>query len=133
MARNFYFSEKVRSEIDLYEELIVEAMQIYGQDVYYIPRNIINEDIILGDDPSSHFTSSYKIEMYLENTEGFDGEGDLFTRFGVEIRDEATFVVSKRRWKNQIARPNDAIQGDRPLKVILFTYPYLSLCLKLDM
>jgi hypothetical protein len=123
MARNFYFSEKVRSEIDLYEELIVEAMQIYGQDVYYIPRNIINEDIILGDDPSSHFTSSYKIEMYLENTEGFDGEGDLFTRFGVEIRDEATFVVSKRRWKNQIARPNDAIQGDRPTEGDLIYLP----------
>ena len=47
MARNFYFSEKVRSEIDLYEELIVEAMQIYGQDVYYIPRSIINEASII--------------------------------------------------------------------------------------
>ena len=123
MARNFYFSEKVRSEIDLYEDLIIEALKIYGQDVYYLPRTIVNEDTLLGDDPASQFGASYKIEMYIENVEGFDGEGDLFTRFGVEIRDECTFVVSKNRWSNQVARANNAIQGDRPTEGDLIYLP----------
>ena len=123
MARNFYFSEKVRSEINLYEELIIEALKIYGQDVYYLPRTIVNEDTLLGDDPASQFASSYKIEMYIENVEGFDGEGDLFTRFGVEIRDECTFVVSKNRWANQVARADNALQGDRPTEGDLIYLP----------
>lgn len=123
MARNFYFSEKVRSEINLYEELIIEALKIYGQDVYYLPRTIVNEDTLLGDDPASQFASSYKIEMYIENVEGFDGEGDLFTRFGVEIRDECTFVVSKNRWSNQVARADNALQGDRPTEGDLIYLP----------
>jgi hypothetical protein len=115
MARNFYFSEKVQSEINLYEDLVIEALKIYGQDVYYIPRDLMNEDFLLGDDPTSNFNSAQKIEMYIENVEGFDGEGDLFTRFGVEIRDECTFIVSRTRWKNQIKRfQNSGIEILRP-------------------
>ena len=95
MARNPNFSQKVKSEQNLYEDIIIESMKIYGQDVYYLPRTIVNENTILGEDVASSFTSSYKIEMYLENTEGFEGEGDLFTMFGVEIRDEATFIVAR--------------------------------------
>ena len=123
MARNFYFSEKVRSEMDLYEDIIIESMKIYGQDVYYLPRTIVNEDKILGDDVTSSFDASYKIEMYIENAEGFDGEGDLFTRFGVEIRDEATFIVARRRWKNTVRRAANAIQGDRPTEGDLIYLP----------
>ena len=123
MARNFYFSEKVRSEINLYEDLIIEALKIYGQDVYYLPRTIINEDTLLGDDPTSAFADSQKIEMYIENVEGFDGEGDLFTKFGVEIRDEATFVVSKSRWSTQVQRADNSLQGDRPTEGDLIYLP----------
>jgi len=123
MARNFYFSEKVRSEINLYEDLIIEALKIYGQDVYYLPRTIVNEDTLLGDDPTSQFSDSQKIEMYIENVEGFDGEGDLFTKFGVEIRDEATFVVSKARWSTQVARADNSLQGDRPTEGDLIYLP----------
>ena len=114
MATNFYFSQKVRSEQKLYEDIVIEALKTYGQDVYYLPRDLVNEDRILGDDPVSSFNSSYKIEMYIENTEGFDGEGDLFTRFGVEIRDEATFVVSRRRWEQTILRYDNEITAQRP-------------------
>ena len=114
MARNLYFSEKVRSEINLYEELVIEALKIYGQDVYYLPRELVNEDVLLGEDPVSRFSKSYKIEMYIENEQGFDGEGDLFTRFGVEIRDEATFVVSKTRWTNIVEKGDNDLSNDRP-------------------
>ncbi len=114
MATNLYFSQKVRSEQNLYEDIVIEALKVYGQDVYYLPRDLVNEDKIFGDDPVSSFNSSYMLEMYIENTEGFEGEGDLFTRFGVEIRDEATFVVSRRRWTDTVQRYDNEITVDRP-------------------
>ena len=114
MATNLYFSQKVRSEQNLYEDIVIEALKAYGQDVYYLPRDIVNEDKIFGDDPVSSFNSSHMLEMYIENTEGFEGEGDLFTRFGVEIRDEATFVVSRRRWADTVARYDNEIITQRP-------------------
>src|SRR6056300_1173098 len=109
MARNLYFSEKVRSEMDLYEDIVIEALKMYGQDIYYLPRELVNEDVSLGDDVASRFPQSHKIELYIENVEGFDGEGDLFTRFGVEIRDEATFIVARRRWTQTVKRFDNEI------------------------
>ena len=114
MATNVYFSQKVRSEQHLYEDIIIESLKIYGQDVYYLPREIVNEDKILGEDVPSKFNASYKVEMYIENTEGFDGEGDLFTKFGVEIRDQATFIVSRRRWSQTVSKYQNDINSVRP-------------------
>lgn len=107
MATNPYFTQGTRSEQTLYEDIIIESLKIYGQDVYYIPREIVGRDRIFDDDSVSRFDNAYKIEMYIENIEGFDGEGDLFTKFGVEIRDAATFVVAKRRWNNTVAKYED--------------------------
>jgi len=121
--RNLYFSDAVRSEQNLYEDIVIEALKMYGQDVYYLPRDIVNEDKIFGDDVPSRFNSSHKIEMYIENVEGFEGEGDLFTRFGVEIRDEATFIVSRKRWSKQVARHDNEITATRPLEGDLVYLP----------
>ena len=96
---------------------------MYGQDVYYLPRTVVNENRILGEDVSSKFSNSYKIEMYIENTEGFDGEGDLFTKFGVEIRDEATFIVSRRRWNTTVGKVDNQIEGERPREGDLIFLP----------
>lgn len=104
MATNLYFTQGRRSEQDLYEDLIIESLKMYGQDLYYLPREIVNRDTFFDDDNVSRFDNAYRIEMYIENTEGFDGEGDLFTKFGVEIRDAATFIVSRRRFGNEIAQ-----------------------------
>lgn len=112
--RNLYFSDQVKSEQNLYENIIIESLKIYGQDVYYLPRTLVNEDRIFGDDVPSQFNSSYKIEMYIENIEGFDGEGDLFSRFGVEIRDEATFVVARKRWSQTVGKYQNEISSVRP-------------------
>ena len=128
MARSPHFSQKVRSEQNLYEDIIIESMKIYGQDVYYLPRTIVNEDTILGEAVASSFGNSYKIEMYLENTDGFDGEGDLFTKFGVEIRDEATFIVARRRWTQTVSSANNNITVLRPKEGDLI---YLELSNKL--
>lgn len=113
MATNPYISKKVRSEQNLYEDIVIESLKFYGEDVYYIPREIVNKDTIFADDIPSRFSDAYKIEMYIENTEGFDGEGDLFTKFGIELRDQATFVVARRRWKQLIGNNLDE-KGFRP-------------------
>lgn len=123
MARNLYFSDAVRSEQHLYEDIVIESLKMYGQDVYYLPRDIVNEDTIFGDDVPSRFNSSHKIEMYIENIEGFDGDGDLFTKFGVEIRDQATFVVARRRWTQTVGRYDNEINSVRPLEGDLIYIP----------
>ncbi len=114
MATNLYFSQKVKSEQLLYEDIVIESLQIYGQDVYYLPRDIVNEDKILGDDVVSSFNSSHKVEMYIENTEGFEGEGDLMSKFGVEIRDQATFVISVRSWERFVQLDSNLATSLRP-------------------
>lgn len=114
MPRNHYFTQGSITEQLLYEDIVVESLKIYGQDCTYMPRELVNKDDILGDDPVSSFSKSYKLEMYIENTEGFDGEGDLFSKFGVEIRDEATFVVSRRSWNRLVKSAYNTVEYYRP-------------------
>ena len=86
MPRNVYFSQAVRSEQNLYEDLIVESLKIFGQDVYYIPRTLVERDTILGEDPASSFDDAYLIEAYIENQDALEGAGDLYQKFGLEVR-----------------------------------------------
>jgi hypothetical protein len=97
MATSVYFSGAVKSEQDLYEDLVTESIKIFGQDVVYIPRTRISEDALLNEE-WSQYTMAFPIEMYLENAEGFEGDGNTLGKFGLEIRDQADFVVTKRRW-----------------------------------
>ena len=124
MVTNLYFTQGVKGEQDLYEDIVIESLKMFGQDVYYLPRDIVNEDRILGEDVPSRFNSAYKVEMYIENIEGFDGEGDIFTKFGVEIRDQATFVISKRRWNHTVKRLDNEIQAVRPHEGDLLYVPF---------
>tara|TARA_B110000902_G_C14220613_1_gene554988 strand:- start:269 stop:1150 length:882 start_codon:yes stop_codon:yes gene_type:complete len=123
MATNVFFSPKVRSEQMLYEDLLIESLKIYGQDVTYIPRTLVNNDRIMGEAIASSFDAAYNIEMYIENPEGFDGEGDLFAKFGVEIRDQATLVVSRYRWEQLIGIQNNLINANRPAEGDLIYLP----------
>jgi hypothetical protein len=126
MATNPYFSQNLRSEQGLYEDIVIESLQMYGQDIYYLPRDILNEDRILGEAIQSRFNSGYKIEMYIDNVDGFDGDGDLFSKFGVEIRDQATFVVSRRRWTQTVHRHDNEITAIRPIEGDLLYIPFSS-------
>jgi len=92
------------SEQRLIEDLIIESLKIYGHDTYYLPRTIVNKDTIFDEDQLSRFTQAYPLEMYLENVQGFEGQGDIFTRFGLEVRDQATFVLAKKRWEDMTIR-----------------------------
>ena len=123
MATNLYFSDKVVSEQRLYEDIVIESLKMYGQDVYYLPRTIVDKDEIFNEDIPSQFSNAYKVEMYIENVDGFDGEGDLFTKFGVEIRDEATFIVSRKRFGNTAAQYDNEIDGERPREGDLIYLP----------
>ena len=106
MPTNFYFQSGLTSgttnEQRLIEDLVIESLKIYGHDIYYLPRTLVNEDSIFDEATLSQFTQAYPLEMYFDNIDGFEGQGDLFTKFGIEIRDQATFVLSKRRWEQMI-------------------------------
>ena len=114
MPRNVFFSQAVKSEQNLYEDLIVESLQIYGQDIYYVPRTLVNRDSILGEDPASKFDDAYLMEAYIENTDGFEGAGDLMSKFGLEIRDEATFIISRRVWEKLVGKFSSNVTDPRP-------------------
>ena len=118
MPTNFYFqsgnTSGTTNEQRLVEDLVIESLKIYGHDVYYLPRQTGGLDGILGEDALSYFDQAYPLEMYLENVQGFEGEGELFTKFGFEFRSSATFVVAKRRWEEGVAQNAIVQLPDRP-------------------
>ena len=126
MPTNVYFDHGNTNEQRLYEDLIVEQLSIYGQDVYYLPRTLVNEDTILGEDTSSKFTSAYAIEMYVENQDGFEGEQEIIRKFGVELRDDVSLVVSKMRWQKVLEVENNLIESTRPNEGDLIWFPIVN-------
>ena len=127
MATNFYFQSGIpggrSSEQLLMEDIIIECLKIYGFDVYYIPRTSVNEDDVLTEDPLNKYSNAYPLEMYMSNVTGFEGEGDLLTKFGVEIRDSATFIVARRRWDEVVARDGGAQLTTRPSEGDILYFP----------
>lgn len=111
------------SEQDLYEDLIIESMKIYGFEVYYIPRKSFNEDNILTEDVLNTYDNAYPIEMYMENINGFEGEGELLTKFGLEIRDSANFIVARRRWSQLVGSKGQTVLSNRPAEGDLIYFP----------
>ena len=94
-------STAITSEKNLYSDLVKEAIQIFGHDVYYIDRTTVAIDNVLGEDSLSKFTSQVPIEMYVENAEGgYEGEKELMSQFGLENRNELTLVVHKDRFQD---------------------------------
>ena len=103
MAVNSIFhtnnKNSILTERNLYKDLIKEAIQIYGHDVYYVDRTLVARDNVLGEDALSKFTNAQPIEMYVEDSEGFGGDKEIITQFGLENRNEITFVVSKEKFQ----------------------------------
>lgn len=114
MATNVFFNNFESSQEQLLiEDLVIESIQTYGHDVYYLPKTLVSKDTLYGADDLTIYGSYHLIEMYIRNVEGFEGEGDLFSRFGVEIRDQITFTVAQRTFDSHvgalasITRPNE--------------------------
>ena len=123
MPTNVFFNQAIKSEQNLVEDLVVEALRMYGHNCYYLPRTIVNEDTILGDAANSSFDDAYEVEMYLEVLEGFEGEGDLYSKFGVEVRDSATFIISRRTWERFVSLDINLATGLRPNEGDLIYFP----------
>ena len=92
--RNYNYGREQRVE----DDLTVEAIKIYGVDVQYMPRTIFNEIVEFGEDPLSKFELAVPIEVYVNNLENFQGEGDFLSKFNLEIRDQITLTMARRRW-----------------------------------
>ena len=100
MATNSYFRTfDARNEQELLHSLTQESIQIYGHDVSYIPRTLINTDTVLGEDSISEYKDAYSVEMYIKSVDGFEGEGDLISKFGLEVRDQIVFSLARRAWE----------------------------------
>ena len=122
MPTNVYFDTGTTSEQRLYEDLIIEQLKIYGQDVYYLPRKLANKDTIFGEDPASSFDDSYIIEMYVDNSDGYMGEQEIIKKFGLELRDDIRFTLSKSRWETLIKKNSDLV-AERPQEGDLVYFP----------
>lgn len=113
MATNFYFNNFQNSqEQNLIEDLVIESIKIYGMEVWYCPRTIVNEETIFNEDELASFNNAYNVEMYIKNVEGFEGEGDFLSKFGLQIRDRITFTVSRRSFTAEIPGLERPREGD---------------------
>ena len=115
---NAYFRDSVSpednitDEKNLLEDLIDESIEIYGMNCYYLPRESFDEgDMVLGELSKSKFSKAFMVTLFVNSTDKFDGQGDFFSKFGLEIRDIATFSVSRRSFREII--PNQIRQRPR--------------------
>lgn len=125
MPRNPYFSLGARSEQNLYEDIVIEGLRIYGHDVYYLPRKIINEDAVFNETLLNEYGKAFNIEMYVETIDGFEGEGDILSKFGLEMRDQMTLVVANRRWEQLVGR-FQPVPERRPQEGDLIYFPLVK-------
>ena len=100
MATNSYFRTfDAKNEQELLHSLTQESIKIYGHDVSYIPRTLVNTDTVLGEDSISEYKDAYSVEMFIKSVDGFEGEGDLISKFGLEVRDQIVFSLARRAWQ----------------------------------
>ena len=103
MALNPFFLQGSQSEQRLVQDLINEQLQIYGVEVTYIPRKFVNKSTVIKEVESSAFDDNFLLEAYVNTYEGYSGQGDIMTKFGVSLRDELTLTISKERFEDFIS------------------------------
>ena len=123
MPTNVYFDTGTKPEQTLYEDLMIEQLKIYGQDVFYIPRTLVKEDSLFGEDTLSKFGDAYLIEMYFENVEGYEGEKEIMSKFGLQMNEDVTFVVARRRFEQLVSHDSNLIVKTRPNEGDLVYFP----------
>ena len=127
MALNPYFLQGSRQEQRLVQNLVNEHLKIYGQEVTYIPRKFVNQASIIEEVQASKFDDNFAIEAYVDTYEGYQGAGDVLTKFGMSLRDEVTLTISKERFEEFIApfmNADDDIElASRPREGDLVFFP----------
>lgn len=115
MAINKYFNNfNYAREQDLVEDLVIESIKIYGHEMKYIPRTVVKRDNLFGEDTLSQFNAAADLEMYIKNVDGFEGEGDFLSKFGLEIRDQMTMTVARKRF--------DQIRSEKLMTEVGYNY-----------
>lgn len=121
MSTNFYFNNFQNSgEQGLIEDLVIESIRIYGHDVFYCPRQLVNYDHIYGEDPISEYNKSYEVEMYIKSYDSYEGDGTFLSKFNLEIRDQVTFTIAVRTFANEIGQ-YEQLERPREGDLIYFT------------
>jgi len=123
MALNPYFTQGTTGEQDLTEALVIEQIKMFGKNVYYVPRTLVKEDTIFTEDTLSQFNDAFLIEAYLEDATGFRGDGDMFSKFGVRISDQVTFIISRTRFTQAVDDNATLIVEGRPNEGDLIHFP----------
>ena len=128
--RNVFFTHGTRNEQFLQQGLVEEYIKMFGMDVLYIPRQLVRKDGVFNEEVISEFDDSYLIEAYMENFDGFQGGGDLLTKFGIRQSDEVTLVISQQRFSDLIAQflllDQEVEVGERPQEGDLIWFPLTS-------
>ena len=131
MATNSYFTQGTTGEQDLIENLVVEQIKMFGKNVFYMPRTLVNEDTTFTEDALSKFDDAYEIEAYIEDPTGFTGDGDLFTKFGVRISDQVTFIISRKRFTEAVDDNAQLIVEGRPNEGDVVYFPMANKIFKI--
>lgn len=111
------------SEQKLIEDLIIESIRIHGQDMYYLPRILANEDPIYGESDVKQFNSAHLVEFYIKNIEGFQGDGQFLSAFNVEIRDQINLSIAKRVFNSDVIEKETEVELIRPREGDLIYFP----------
>ena len=119
MAQNPYIRD-VNNEQNLLEDLNTEFIRALGRNCYYIPRTLNNYDPIYGEDATASFDQAYLIEMYMENPQSFGGDGDIVGKFGIDLRDKATFRMATRTFEREVTKRNSDIIRPREGDLIYY-------------
>lgn len=111
MANPYFNNFNHEGEQRLIENLIIESINIYGHDIYYIPRSLMNKDDIYGEDTVSEYNNAYSIPMYIKSYDNYQGDGQFLSKFNLEIRDQTIFSIAQRVFHDDVA----ALEGiERP-------------------
>lgn len=116
----YFYANKYSGEAKLFHDLVREIVQIHGIDVFYVKRTADNIDAIFQEDTTASFKDAYKIEMYLKSADGFEGEGDFLSKFGVEIRDRVSFIVARKTFAKHVTRYDKDVIRPREGDLIFF-------------
>lgn len=121
MSTNFYFNNfKNFSEQGLLDDLVVESIAMYGIDVYYVPRSVLEENKLLTEPSRVLFGAALPLAMYVKNVEGFEGEGDFLSKFGLQIRDAITMSMARRSFAKRVSSQRSDLQRPREGDLVWF-------------
>ena len=127
MALNPFFLQGSKGEQGLVQDLVNEQLRMYGIECHYIPRKLVTSSTIMKEVTESKFEQAFPLETYLMNTDGYAGQGDILTKFGVRVTDEATFVISKERFEEAVApfleQDDEYTLSNRPKEGDLIFFP----------